>query len=229
MPLSIHEHFTREVVNIILREIQTVADGLPPTSALSRFLGEIRSFGCADVYAADDPRHRRSPDASIRCEGTRFPAIVIETATAPQKKLRRVADDWITLRNGNVKMVIGLELSHQRPTAISSETQASQVLVWEPVLKRELNHDVLISQCTLQKVSCAITGARDEMIRSSSLDWLVTDLESSSWLSCNSCEHRCLDHSGLRSGASDHPRPLSGSRASAVLERGIHLALPPWH
>ena len=166
MPLPIHDRFTRKVVNAILKEIQTVADGLPPTSALSRFLRDIDAYGSTDFYAADDPRHRRSPDDSICCEGTRFPAIVIETAySQSEKRLRRVADDWIMLSNGNVKMVIGLEMSYQPSTTTSSETQVDQILVWEPVLKQELHHDVLISQCTLQKVCCSIIRKKDETVR----------------------------------------------------------------
>ena len=155
MPLSIHELFTRKVLNTILQEIQTFADELPPTSALSRFLRDIDAFGSTDVYGGDDSRHRRSPDHSIRCQGTRFPAIVIETAySQSEKKLRRLAHDWIKLSHGNVKMVIGLEMNYQPPATTSSETQVGQVLVWEPLLKQELNHDILTSQCTLRKVRC---------------------------------------------------------------------------
>ena len=47
----------------------------------------------------------------------------------------------------------------------SSETQVGQVLVWEPVSKPELDHDVLTSQCTLQKVSCSITAEKDGKVR----------------------------------------------------------------
>ena len=163
MPFSIHELFTRKVLNTILQEIHTFAGELPPTSALSRFLGDIETFGSTDVYAADDSRHRRSPDHSIRCKGTRFPAIVIETAySQSEKKLRRVAHDWIVLSHGNVKMVIGLEMNYQLPLRTSSGTQVGQVLVWEPVLRRELDHDILTSQCTFQKVCCSITGEKDE-------------------------------------------------------------------
>lgn len=152
MPSKLHDLFTKKVVLEIHNQINTAIAEFSKsssTSSLAQFLQDVEETTTSDVQASDNPRHRRSPDASFCCNGAQFPGLVIETAYSQgSKSLRRVADDWVMLSDGNVKMVIGLEIGYR---AKKNAKVIDKVYVWEPKWKME-NVPVLTSECTVNKV-----------------------------------------------------------------------------
>lgn len=149
MPSKVHDLFTNLVVLEIHRQIDTAIvefSKSSSTSPLARFLQDVKGTTTSDVEASDNPRHQRSPDASFCVTGAQFPGVVIETAYSQgAKSLRRVADDWVMLSDGSVKMVIGLEIGYR---AKKTANVTDKVFVWEPKLKTEIV-PVLTSECTL--------------------------------------------------------------------------------
>lgn len=154
MPSRVHEQFTDLVTLEIRRQIEIAIvkfSECSSSSPLAQFLRNINVAGSSDVVAYDNPGHKRSPDASFHCNGVHFPSLVIETAYSQgAKSLRRVADDWVMMSNGNVKMVIGLEIGYR---AKKTMKVTDKVFVWEPKWKAE-EVPVLTSECTFNKVGC---------------------------------------------------------------------------
>ncbi|MCJ1270700.1 hypothetical protein MMC22_010597 [Lobaria immixta] len=153
MPSNLHGLFTKNITHGIHNQINAAIAKFSKsssTSSLAQFLRDVEETTTSDVEASDNPRHRRSPDASFCCNWAQFPGLIIETAYSQgSKSLRRVADDWVMLSDGNVKMVIGLEIGYR---ARKNAKVIDKVFVWEPNWKTE-NVPVLTSECTVNKVS----------------------------------------------------------------------------
>lgn len=158
MPSPVHERFTALVVQEIKRQIDIAIVEFSKDTSLSpsaQVLRNIEWTASSDIVAHDNPSHKRSPDASFHCNGVHFPSLVIETAYSQgAKSLRRVADDLVMMSNGNVKMVIGLELGYR---AKKTTKVTDKIFVWEPKWKAE-EVPVLTSECTFNKVSCCHPG-----------------------------------------------------------------------
>ncbi|MCJ1269029.1 hypothetical protein MMC22_008917 [Lobaria immixta] len=151
MPSPVRERFTALVVQEIKRQIDIAIVEFSKDTSLSpsaQVLRNIEWTASSDIVAHDNPSHKRSPDASFHCNGVHFPSLVVETAYSQgAKSLRRVADDLVMMSNGDVKMVIGLELGYRSK---KTTKVTDKVFVWEPKWKAE-KVPVLTSECTFNK------------------------------------------------------------------------------
>ena len=67
------------------------------------------------------------PDASLAFPDDNFPTLVVETAYSQQEKdLKRIAHEYITGSNGNVRLVIGCNVEY------SSNSCKATISLWEP-------------------------------------------------------------------------------------------------
>jgi hypothetical protein len=72
---------------------------------------------------------RRDPDGQFQHKDAAFPGVVIEVSyTQDGKNLRKLARDYIWGSNGDIKVVIGIDINYGRE---------STVLLWRPKYVRE--------------------------------------------------------------------------------------------
>ena len=160
MPSRIHELFLIKLVDEIRNQIaEKVAQA--PSSPVSLILRNIQYYASSDV---EEPRsnndrkpsqHHRSPDASLGFEVSQFPSLIIECSYAQRNKnLRRIADDYVMMSDGNTKMVVGVDIGY-RPRR--GEELVDKVLIWEAKESMETIDGKLMSvletECTLDKAS----------------------------------------------------------------------------
>jgi hypothetical protein len=166
MPAYVHELLSAKIVAEFQHQIDGAATKHSPNTPLGRLIRMIEYAGSTDVVQqpnnGEKPScHWRSPDASFRCLGSLYPGVIIETSYSQRvKNLRRVADDYVMMSDGNVKMVLGLDIGY---VAKKGEAPVDKVFVWEAILKME-EVPVLVSECTVEKVTaypCATLGSVD--------------------------------------------------------------------
>ena len=115
MPTSTHDIFTELVVQEIGSQLKSVAHGDTDIAAV---LDLVRSESTSDVYlygheAIDECYPKHSPDASFAHAKSQYPSVVIETSYSQrQKGLTRLADEYISGSDGNIAMVLGLDIEY---------------------------------------------------------------------------------------------------------------------
>ncbi|KAI9763111.1 MAG: hypothetical protein M1840_000923 [Geoglossum simile] len=128
MHTGTHEIFTARVVEEIIfyRRRAQEAISRPDIAAIAR---DISFDAHTDIelrgVSSDESYGHRSPDAAFRCNGARYPSIIIETSFSQKRKdLARLADHYILGSYGNIKMVVGLDIEYRG-------SKRATVSVWE--------------------------------------------------------------------------------------------------
>lgn len=139
MPTPTHDFFSACVGEEISKELKKINER---KDAAGSFAAQIRNGGTSriilkeissseDDNEAQDERqtnrryHRREPDAQFQHRGAEYPGVVIEISyTQNGKDLSKLAWDYITYSNGDIKMVVGLDLRY--------DTKEATVAVWRP-------------------------------------------------------------------------------------------------
>ena len=131
MPTSTHDIFTELVVREIWWQLENVAHGDKEVAAI---IDLVRSEATSDVclygHGAINNRYpKHSPDASFARADSQYPSIVIETSYSQQHKdLARLADDYICGSDGNISVVLGLDIEY------GVGSKRASVSIWRPRL-----------------------------------------------------------------------------------------------
>jgi hypothetical protein len=122
MPSVLHESVSSDVVGEILRQLNSIASY---EDASAQFARNIKFSGSGMIKFPDPEYGRHDPDASFRYRRTRYPGVVIEVSYAQKRKdLPHLADEYILGSNGNIRVVIGLDVEYRGKMATMS--------VWRP-------------------------------------------------------------------------------------------------
>lgn len=119
MPTDLHEHFAQSVTDDISRQLAAVQ-------------GPARCFAYSVLKAAssrikplDPEAGPHDPDGSFKHVDAQYPGVVPEVSYSQKRKdLSRLADDYITGTDGNIRRMISLDIEYTRKEASLS--------VWEP-------------------------------------------------------------------------------------------------
>ncbi|KAI9769341.1 MAG: hypothetical protein M1840_004042 [Geoglossum simile] len=145
MPTTVHELNTTRIVDEIKSRIKQFSAQCALPSALPAFLDVIENKSSSDIFAHDDPDHKRSPYAAFSHPDDQFPGIVIETSYSQAvRKVEKRADEYIMMSDGNIKMVIGLDVEY-RP----NNQQVDTVSVWRPACGQDQEGPFLSAECIL--------------------------------------------------------------------------------
>ncbi len=124
MPTSTHDIFTELVVQEIVSQLKRVARGDTDIAAV---LDLVRSESTSDVYL--------TPDASFAHADSQYPSIVIETSYSQHhKELARLADNNISGSDGNIAVILRLDIEY----GVGSRT-ASLLFIWRPRVLPDLD------------------------------------------------------------------------------------------
>lgn len=165
MPTTIHEFFRTSVVLNIQGQLQQIAAGTGTAAKFAKAVtyqgsprlhfpaDEIKDVqegekGGSDTAEARDQTSTKynshEPDAIFRPQGAQWPTVVIEVSfSQKQKDLKDLAEDYILGSDGNVLVVIGLDIEYRR-------SKRATLSVWRPRYEKDSDgHHVLVSVQTI--------------------------------------------------------------------------------
>ena len=131
MPTSTHDVFTELIVRQIWSQLENVARGDKEVAAI---VDLVRSEAPSDVYlygygSINNRYPKHPPDASFAHADSQYPFIVIETSYSQRHKdLARLANNYICGSNGNISMVLGLDIEY------GVGSKRASVSIWRPRL-----------------------------------------------------------------------------------------------
>ena len=131
MPTSTHDIFTELVVQEVGSQLKNVACG---DTDLAAVVDLVRSESTSDVYLyghepIDGRYPKHTPDASFAHAGSQYPSIVIETSYSQhQEELARLADEYICGSDGNIGVVLGLDIAY------GVGSKRASISIWRPSL-----------------------------------------------------------------------------------------------
>ena len=142
MPSFTHEIFITRMVE----EIQIQLKSIQGESA--EFAKKIESEGSLTIKFADD-YGKHDPDAQFRHSKAQFPGIVIEVSYAQKRKdLGRLADDYILGSDGQIRVVVGLDIEYK-------SGKKATLSVWRPnIIMNEVGEKELVAQLIVANQVC---------------------------------------------------------------------------
>jgi hypothetical protein len=149
MPTVLHEDFAASVVERIQHELSLIASH---EDASAKFAKVIKYGGSGRIRFADPSYGSHEPDALFRHPRARYPGVVIEVSYSQKRvDLPRLADDYILGSNGNIRVVIGLDINYRGKMATLS--------VWRPrILTNDDGDKVLLAEQTVADQVCLLMG-----------------------------------------------------------------------
>lgn len=122
MPSGIHEIFLHSVVKALEQQISVIASSQSPSAD---FAQNISYYGSTTIFFDDPDYGKHDPDASFYHSQAQYPGIVLEVSYSQKRKdLARLADEYILGSDGNIPVVVGLDIEYSGKEATLS--------IWRP-------------------------------------------------------------------------------------------------
>ncbi|KEY66211.1 hypothetical protein S7711_09224 [Stachybotrys chartarum IBT 7711] len=139
MPTPIHEFFTASLNRYIERQLESIASR--PGEA-GEVASKIESGGSSRILLREGIPEgncplQHHPDGQFFYEHGKYPIVVLEISySQARKRLRKLAQDYILYSNGNIKLVIGIDINYK-----NKESQEATVSLWRPKYTRQDEDD----------------------------------------------------------------------------------------
>lgn len=142
----LHEQLAADIVDEIRQQLRLIASGAGPAANFAR---SIKSTASGRI-TFDDSSSRHNPDASFKHVKARFPGVVVEVSYSQKRKdLPRLADDYILGSNGNIRVVVGVDVGYRDKVATLS--------VWRPQIQiNAAGEKELVARQTLSGQVCSL-------------------------------------------------------------------------
>lgn len=133
MPTPVHEFFTVSITEEISKQLEVISHR---GDSAAEFASRIANGGSARIFLKEDCPggdargttvfHRREPDAQFQHRDAEYPGVVLEISYSQDgKDLKKLAWDYIQYSNGDIKVVIGIDIKY-------SDTNEATLSVWQP-------------------------------------------------------------------------------------------------
>jgi len=181
MPTPVHDFFTASVADEISKQLEAISHR---GDSSAEFAARIANGGCARIFLKEDNPdrdgqgtrvvHRREPDAQFQHRDAEYPGVVLEVSYSQDgKDLRKLAWDYIQYSNGDIKVVIGIDIKY-------SNTKEATLSVWRPRYVREDGEELEILEAEERIISQAFRAGDGSFDNSTnvlclSLDDFATD------------------------------------------------------
>ncbi|KAK2624196.1 hypothetical protein QTJ16_006146 [Diplocarpon rosae] len=111
----------------------------------AQFVKKIKAQGSSRIKFKDENYGPHSPDAQFRHSEAHYPGIVIEVSyTQKRKDLRKLADQYILGSDGDIKVVVGLDIEYKA-------SKQATLSVWRPaIVKNQVGEKELVSQAVIE-------------------------------------------------------------------------------
>lgn len=169
MPTITHDSFCYSVSHEILRQLEIIATG---TGEAAEFAKNVSCWGSPRLqFPADEVRDEvrdegeasggdreetasskydaHEPDAAFTHRNAQWPGIIIEVSFSQKNKsLKGLAEDYILGSDGNIRVVVGLNIEYK-------QSKKATISVWRPqyVKQRDGREDLVSMQTVLDQVS----------------------------------------------------------------------------
>ncbi|OBT82395.1 hypothetical protein VE02_09586 [Pseudogymnoascus sp. 03VT05] len=129
MPAATHERFITSVILEIARQLQIIGS---LDSLASDFARQIVACGSTTIYLHDG-YGRHDPDFSFRHKEAQYPGVVFEVSYSQKRRdLGRLADDYILGSDGNIRVVVGLDLEYRGKKGKEASGEGATLSIWRP-------------------------------------------------------------------------------------------------
>ncbi|KND86410.1 hypothetical protein TOPH_08961 [Tolypocladium ophioglossoides CBS 100239] len=112
MPSTVHEYFLNRFVDLVTDQLKETASS---ATEASQFASQIESIGSARIFLREENREtalRRQPDAQFQHADAVYPGVVVEISCSQDgKRLSKLAQDYILGSNGDIKVVICIDIN----------------------------------------------------------------------------------------------------------------------
>lgn len=141
MPSNIHNTFTQGLTCLIHDQLQQVRGR---GGVIGHWARNIVPAGSSDIQLnlsdVRPDRSKRSLDTSFTHQDARFPGLVVEVAYSQKAKdLPRLADDYILGSDGNIMMVIGLDLEYRGSSCAKAYVWKAQHTIDPETAQKDLS------------------------------------------------------------------------------------------
>ena len=129
MPTPTHDFFTDCVAKEILSQLQKYASEDPEAAVV---INQITSRATSWIILWDEEPvkgqySKKNPDVSFKHTDCQYPCVVIETSYSQNRKdVVRLADDYMYGSDGNIKIVLGLDIDY------NDATKRASISKWQP-------------------------------------------------------------------------------------------------
>jgi hypothetical protein len=163
MPTRTHEFFSSSIVSEILRQLGTIAKrkgkaaefarsvsytGSPRLHFLADGDGDGEDNNSGNTHTQEDKApikyDSHEPDATFSHASAQWPGVVIEVSFSQKEKdLKNLAEDYILGSDGNIQVVIGLNIEYKN-------SKKASLSIWRPqYIKDEDGQEYLVSAQTV--------------------------------------------------------------------------------
>lgn len=141
MPTPVHDFFTISVANEICGRLRWIQKH---GNAAGKFASLIENGGSSRIILKDGESGdeklpvypERQPDAQFQHPEAAYPGVVVEISYAQKgKDLKKLAWDYIMHSNGNIRIVIGIDVGY-------GDTKTSTLSLWRASCIREEGEDL---------------------------------------------------------------------------------------
>jgi hypothetical protein len=129
MPAPLHDIFCAKVISEILAQLGKFQKSDQP---FAEFAKKVDHNSTSRISLPNDSTYRlrtrseRSPDASFKHEQAKYPGVVIEVCGTEKVGIAAdLADDYILHTNGNIKVVIALNIEYEG-------SEKATLSIWRP-------------------------------------------------------------------------------------------------
>ncbi|GFF61396.1 hypothetical protein IFM51744_10672 [Aspergillus udagawae] len=155
MPSPVHDFFVASVAGEISKQLQTIIDEGGPASESAALITSggssrilLRADNSDDGHSVDSTIClQRQPDAQFQHCLAAYPGVVVEVSYSQNGNLRKLASEYIMNSNGNIKVVIGINVKYDgkestvslwRPAYVQEEGEEFDALEVDQVIKAEV-------------------------------------------------------------------------------------------
>ncbi|KAI2626586.1 hypothetical protein GGR54DRAFT_477359 [Hypoxylon sp. NC1633] len=159
MTTPIHDFFATSIANDIHGRLQALGKSPDETG---QFANRIRSGGSSRLFLREDEVEvepvpssttvpssitlKRGPDAQFQHQEAVYPGVVLEVSYSQDgKNLKKLARDYIQYSNGDIKVVIGIDINYG--------SISSTVSIWRPKFVREEGEELDILDVEQEVIS----------------------------------------------------------------------------
>lgn len=122
MPTRRHDRFLIVVEDDIRRQLGTIQNG---SGKKAEFAQKVRPARSTEIHF--DTGSKSEPDASFWHKDARYPGVIVEVAySQKQKRLGRLAENYILDSDANVRVVVGLDIEYGK------DARKATLSVWRP-------------------------------------------------------------------------------------------------
>ncbi|GAO13113.1 hypothetical protein UVI_02024720 [Ustilaginoidea virens] len=141
MPTHLHEWVMNSVVEELRHQLRKLGAG---HGASADFARAVNARGSPTLDFTKTGYGKHDPDAQFRHSKAQYPGVVIEVSYAQKRKdLGYLAEDYILGSDGNIRVVIGLDVEY-------NNSKKATLSVWRPgVVQNEAGEPELVARQTI--------------------------------------------------------------------------------